>query len=61
MRVVPPQEILIEISWFKLKRATLDIKPSFAQLESWITAMEGGGDDSGGDASRRGGGRAKAA
>ena len=37
----------------------LNTKPSFAQLESWITAMEGG-DDSGGD-SRRGGGRAKAA
>ncbi|GGY95893.1 flagellar motor stator protein MotA [Pseudoduganella plicata] len=37
----------------------LNTKPSFAQLESWITAMEGG-DDGGGD-SRRGGGRAKAA
>jgi len=35
----------------------LNIKPSFAQLEGWINAMEGRDDDS----SRQGGGRAKAA
>jgi chemotaxis protein MotA len=37
----------------------LNIKPSFAQLEGWINAMEGR--DSEPDAGRRGGGRAKAA
>jgi chemotaxis protein MotA len=36
----------------------LNIKPSFAQLEGWINAMEGRDDDS---SSRQGGGRAKAA
>ena len=37
----------------------LNIKPSFAQLESWINAMEGGDEPE--STSRRGGGRAKAA
>ncbi|WP_374585946.1 flagellar motor stator protein MotA [Pseudoduganella sp.] len=37
----------------------LNIKPSFAQLESWINAMEGGDEPE--SNSRRGGGRAKAA
>jgi len=37
----------------------LNIKPSFAQLEGWINAMEGGDEPE--TTSRRGGGRAKAA
>ena len=37
----------------------LNIKPSFAQLEGWINAMEGGDEPE--TNSRRGGGRAKAA
>ncbi|MGO4377357.1 flagellar motor stator protein MotA [Pseudoduganella sp. RAF53_2] len=37
----------------------LNIKPSFAQLEGWINALEGR--DAEPDSSRRGGGRAKAA
>ena len=37
----------------------LNIKPSFAQLEGWINAMEGGDEPE--STSRRGGGRAKAA
>ncbi|WP_028101160.1 flagellar motor stator protein MotA [Pseudoduganella violaceinigra] len=37
----------------------LNIKPSFAQLEGWINAMEGGDEPE--SSSRRGGGRAKAA
>ena len=37
----------------------LNIMPSFAQLEGWINAMEGGDEPE--STSRRGGGRAKAA